>query len=228
MAKDRNDYFPGFDFVTLEKIATMSAIPALRFMTIEEYLEMDDASEEKHEYYGGEVFAMAGASFVHNQITSNVQGEIWQFLKNKTCRIYGRDLKIHVKTKSTFSYPDLAIICNGAQFSEGRKDIVTNPSVLIEVFSSSTQDFDHGQKFMLYRQIPSLQEYILISSMEVLVEKFIRHESGSWILTEYRSMEDTISIDTIEYKTTLCELYRDVVFETKSDNDGKGIVSERR
>lgn len=83
----------------------MSAVPAIRLVTVEEYLETEDASMEKHEYYGGEVFAMAGASFVHNQITSNVQGEIWQFLKNKSCGIHGSDLKVNVKTKSSFFIP---------------------------------------------------------------------------------------------------------------------------
>lgn len=205
----------------------MAAIPALKFMTVEEYLEMEENSIEKHEYYGGEVFAMAGASFQHNQIVANAQGAIWQFLKDKPCRVYGSDLKVAVKTKSSFVYPDLTIICNGPQFLEGRKEIITNPSVIIEVLSPETGNFDHGEKFMLYRQIPSLQEYILISSMEVLVEKFIRHDSGAWTLTEYRKMEDCFSIDTIQYETTLAELYREVLFEPAVNTDGRGVVREK-
>ena len=184
-------------------------------MTVEEYLAMEDASTEKHEFIGGEVYAMAGASFAHNQIASNAHGEIFQFLKNKSCRIYGSDLKVHVKTDSGFVYPDLAIVCNGPEFLEGRKDIVTNPTVIIEVLSGETQDYDHGKKFMLYRQLPTLQEYILISSLEVRVEKFIREESGAWTLTEYTSQENKVSIDTLHYTTTLEELYRDVVFDEK-------------
>lgn len=174
---------------------------------------MEDASQEKHEYIGGEVYAMAGAGFPHNQISSNAHGSIWQYLKDKSCRVYGSDLKIHAKTASGFVYPDLSVVCNGPQFLEGRKDVVTNPSVIIEVLSPDTQDFDHGKKFMLYRQIPTLTEYILISSMEVLVEKFIRHEPDAWTLTEYRNPENSLSLDTIGYRTTLAELYRDVAFE---------------
>lgn len=203
----------------------MTAVPAIRFMTVEEYLEMEDASQEKHEYYGGEVFAMAGAGFTHNQVVANTFGNTYQYLKDKDCRIYGSDLKVNVKTKSAFVYPDLTIICNDPQFLEDRKDIVTNPVVIIEIFSPGTQNFDHGEKFMLYRQIPALQEYILISSMELLVEKFLRHPSGSWTLTEYKKPEDKFSIDNINYQISLAEIYRDVVFEQGASELGR--VRER-
>lgn len=199
----------------------MNAIPAIKYVTVEEYLQMEETSDERHEYFDGEVFAMAGTSFAHNEISANVQGAIWQFLQGKRCRIYSNNLKVHVKTKSAFVYPDLAIICNGPVFLEGRKDIVTNPSVIIEILSPFTQDFDHGKKFMFYRQIPTLREYILISSMEVLAEKFVREESGAWTLTEYKRMEDKFSIDTIGYQTTLADLYRDVMFENENDDQIK-------
>lgn len=101
------------------------------------------------------------------------------FLRDKKCRICGTGLKIAVKTASSFVYPDLSIVCEGRQFLDGRKDIVSNPSVLIQMLSPATKNFDYGEKFMLYRQIPSLQEYILISSMEMRVEKYIRNESGT-------------------------------------------------
>ena len=204
----------------------MSAVPALKRMTIEKYLEMEDASTEKHEFIGGQVYAMAGASFAHHQITSNCFIGIGSFLSDTSCRIYGSDLKVYMKTAAGFVYPDLTIICNGPQFMEGRRDIVTNPSVIIEVLSPDTQNYDHGEKFMLYRQIPTLQEYILVSSTYVLVEKFIRHTSGAWTLTEYKRLDDSFSIDTIHYQTTLQQLYRDVVFE-KEEAEGEGIMSER-
>lgn len=203
----------------------MSAVPAIKYMTVEEYLEMEDASFEKHEFIGGEVFAMAGAGFPHNQITSNAHGEIWQFLKNKSCRIYGSDLKVHVKTDAGFVYPDLAIVFNGPQFLEGRNDIIINPSVLIEVVSISTESHDRGKKFMLYRQLESLKEYILISSLEMRLEKFSKVAANEWTLKEYTLPEDFISIDTINYQTTLAELYRDVVFEEREF--GRGAVRER-
>jgi Uma2 family endonuclease len=203
----------------------MSAVPAVKYMTVEEYLEMEDASSEKHEFIGGEVFAMAGAGFPHNQITSNAHGEIWQFLKNKSCRVYGSDLKVHVKTEAGFVYPDLTIVCTGPQFLEGRNDCIINPSVLIEVVSFHTESYDRGKKFMLYRQLRSLQEYILISSLEMRVEKFSKAAANEWILKEYTRAEDFITIDTIGYQTTLAELYREVVFEEV--NFERGLVRKK-
>lgn len=196
----------------------MSTAPAVKYLTVEQYLAMEDAADEKHEYIGGEVYAMAGASFPHNQIVSNSFVDVGSFLVDKSCSIYGSDLKVHVKTASGFVYPDLTIVCDGPQFLENRKDIVINPSVIIEVVSPDTQGYDHGKKFMLYRQIPALREYILISSMEVLVEKFVREESGALTLTEYKCLEDQFSIDAIRYQTMLAKLYRKVLFETKNDD----------
>lgn len=204
----------------------MRTAPAVKYLTVEQYLAMEDAADDKHEYIGGEVYAMAGASFPHNQIASNALGSVWQFLQDKSCDIYGSDLKVHVKTASGFVYPDLTIVCDGPQFLENRTDIVINPSVIIEVTSPDTQGYDHGKKFMLYRQMPTLREYILISSMEVLVEKFVREESGAWTLTEYKEMNKQFFIDTIGYQTTLAKLYRKVVFEVENDNQ-TGLQNEK-
>lgn len=203
----------------------MSAVPAVKYMTVEEYLEMEDASTEKHEFIGGVIYAMAGADFPHNQVFSNTHGSIWQYLRDKNYRVYGSDLKVNVKTKSDFAYPDLTIVCDGAQFFQGKRGIVTNPSVIIEILSPDTQNYDHGEKFMLYRQIETLKEYILISSMEVWVEKFKRENSGSWTLTEYKNMTDSLPVDTIHFGLPLTEIYRDVVFEPKDYT--RGIVRER-
>lgn len=178
---------------------------------------MEEASEEKHDMINGVVYAVADVDIPHNLISSNTLGNVGQFLKDKNCRIYGSNLKVTDKTKSGFAYPDLTLICNGAQLFSRKNGIVTNPSVIIEVLSPATEAYDRGKKFMLYRQIETLQEYILISSMQVLVEKFIRHESGSWLMTEYKNFEDEISIDTISYRTKLTDLYRDVVFENIDD-----------
>ena len=204
----------------------MSAVPAIKYMTVEEYLAMEDASTEKHEFFGGEVFAMAGATFPHIQIASNAQGEIWQFLKNKSCRIYGSDLKVHVKTEAGFVYPDLTIVCNSPQFLEGRSDVVTNPSVIIEVVSFHTESYDRGKKFMLYRQLPSLKEYILISSLEMRFEKFTKVADNEWTLREFTSAEDVVTIDAIGYQASLADFYREVVFEERT-NSNIGWVKEK-
>lgn len=203
----------------------MSSEPAVKYMTVEEYLEFEETSTEKHEFIGGVIYAMAGAGVSHNRVVRNSVIEIGQFLKGKPCEIFQGDLKIHVKTESGIAYPDISIVCDGLQFLEGRKDVVTNPAIIIEVLSPSTQNYDHGEKFMFYRQIPVLQEYILISSIEAFVEKFKKADSGSWILTEYKNLTDTLPIDTIRYNLPLSEIYRDVVFEERDYT--KGIVRKR-
>jgi Uma2 family endonuclease len=188
----------------------------VQYMTVEEYFQLEEASPEKHEYVQGGVYAMSGASFVHNQIVSNTIVEIGNYLKDKNCRVYGSDLKIHVKTESAFVYPDLSIICDGAQFLEGRNDIVTNPSVIIEVLSESTEAYDRGKKFMLYRQIPSLKEYIIIASAWLSVERFSKNEHGVWELNEYNDLENAVLMQTIHFTLPLKNIYRDVELQQEN------------
>lgn len=185
---------------------------ALKCKTIEEYLEMEELSLEKNEYYRGDVFTIAGAGFIHNQIVRNSLTAIDNFLRGKECQVFPSDLKVHIEPNSLFTYPDLSIICGKPQFWNKRTDVITNPVVIIEVLSKSTKDYDHGEKFALYRDIPSLQEYILISSGEVRFEQFIKQSPNEWRFTEYKSAEESFTINTIHFTTSLKEIYRDVDF----------------
>ncbi len=189
----------------------MSAAPILKY-TIEEYLATEAKSLEKHEYYQGEIFAMAGASIEHNQIVKNVIYSIEDHLrKGGKCQVFPSDLKIHIEANSLFTYPDLSIVCGKIETLENHKDIVTNPSVIVEVLSPSTQDYDRGGKFKLYRDIPSLKEYILISSTEMLVEKYDRQDDGSWILYEYKNENVNFLITTIEMEIDVKTVYHSVI-----------------
>ncbi len=190
----------------------MNASPILKY-TAEEYLELEETSLEKNEFYKGEIFAMAGASIPHNQIVSNANTEIGYFLKNKKCQVFPSDLRIHSLANSLYTYPDLSIICNDIETVGKKKNTVTNPTVLIEVLSATTQDYDRGAKFKLYRDIESLKEYILISSLETLVEKYDKQEDGSWVLHEYKNEMDTFTITSIDLLVTVKDLYRNVDFE---------------
>lgn len=189
----------------------MGAEPAIKHVSIEAYLEAEEFAQEKHEYYAGEVYAMAGASVPHNRIVRNTLSGIDAFLNGKKCEVFPSDLKIHVQTKSSFVYPDLSIICDGLQFYKDRNDIVTNPSVIIEVMSQHTERYDRGKKFMLYRQLPSVKEYVLISSMEARVEKFSK-TPDAWTMKEYSDGESILQIDSIEYRIAISEIYRNVIF----------------
>ncbi len=193
-------------------------LPRVKFATVEEYLAFEDESLEKHEYYGGEIFAMAGASFAHNQIVRNSLSAIDNFLKETQCQVFPSDLKIQIEANSLFTYPDLSIICEPPQFYNDRKDAITNPVVIIEVLSPATMDYDRGGKFALYRQIPSLKEYILISSTHYHFEKFVRQQNNQWLLSEEQDREGIVTIETISFSIPLLELYRNVDFDLAKEN----------
>lgn len=189
--------------------------PALnyKFVSQEEYLETERAAFEKHEYYQGEIFAMSGASLKHNKIFVNFLGELQNRLKGKSCRPYGSDLRIHIPKNTLFTYPDISIFCNEPNLLDDKFDTATNPSVIIELLSKSTRNYDKGEKFTLYRDIDSLHEYILIDTEKIYVEKHIRNADNSWQLTDYKSIENSFSISTIQLSFMLKDVYEGISFE---------------
>ncbi len=142
--------------------------PALKYnyTSAEEYLEMERTSKGKHELHRGTIIKMTGASLKHNKIVSNLIVEIGSYLKGKSCSIFPSDLRTKVLTKDTFTYPDVTIVCGEPELMDEHFDTLLNPSVIIEVLSPSTEKYDKGFKFMLYMQIPSLKEYIMVNSTE--------------------------------------------------------------
>ncbi len=182
-------------------------LPEILYISEKEYLDAERLALEKHEYYKGEVFAMSGASIPHNRIFANAFSEIGTKLKGKKCQPFGSDLRIHIPKNTLFTYPDISIICGEIETTDDKFDTITNPSVIIEILSSSTRNYDKGEKFTLYREIDSLQEYILIDSERILVEKFIRNSDNSWQLTEYKSIELSFSIATVALEMQLLDIY---------------------
>lgn len=189
--------------------------PALSYNYIspEEYLSGERAALEKHEYYQGEVFAMSGASLKHNKIFSNLFGEIIIKLKGKRCQPFGSDLRIHIPKNTLFTYPDISIFCDEPNLTDDQFDTATNPSVIIELLSKSTRNYDMGKKFVLYRDIESLQEYILVDTEKIYVEKHIRNADNSWTLTDHKSLEHVFYISTIDEQFSLKDIYEGVSFK---------------
>jgi Uma2 family endonuclease len=184
--------------------------PKYNYVSPEQYLEMERASEEKHEYYKGEVFAMSGASWNHNVIAKNINTLVLPFLTKSPCNMFGSDLRIHIPENSLYTYPDFSIICGEAKTTDEEKDNVTNPSVIIEILSKSTRDYDRGAKFSLYRSIKALKEYILIDSTSIFVELYIRQPDNNWLLKEYKQLTDSFYISTIGLSLFLKDIYEDV------------------
>lgn len=176
-----------------------------------EYLTIERAAPTKSEFYDGEMFAMAGGTAIHSLIGSNVTREFGNQLHGKKCVPYNSDLRIQVQATGLFTYPDLSIICGPLQFADA-DDTVINPSVLVEVLSPSTEAYDRGQKFLQYRQIPTLREYLLVNQHEPLVELFIRQEGNIWLLREAAGLDASLEIPSLQIAVSLAEIYANVDF----------------
>ncbi|GAA4201011.1 Uma2 family endonuclease [Pedobacter jeongneungensis] len=186
-----------------------------RRYTVEEYLEMEKEATVKHEYYQGEIFAMSGAGNNHNEIFSNVFIEIGNKLKGKPCRPYGSDMRMNIPENTLFTYPDISIYCNGLTHSEFDEDTSILPTVIIEILSPSTKNYDKGKKFTLYKDIPSLKEYIMIDSESVCVQAFYIDDENNWKLNEHREISDTLSLISMEFDVALNDIYNHVRFDKK-------------
>jgi Uma2 family endonuclease len=181
--------------------------------TIEEYLDYENASAEKHEYYKGEIFAMSGASDRHNVIFSNFFGELAHRLKGKNCRPYGSDMRIHIPENSLYTYPDISIICKDF-IGSNKEDNPRYPTVLVEILSPSTKSYDRGDKFTIYRDIPTLKEYILVDSEKIHVEAFRINDNNHWELEEYKKIEETLLIKALQLSIPLPEIYEGTKLQT--------------
>ncbi len=187
--------------------------PKYNYVSPEAYLAMERASQEKHEYFKGEVFAMSGASIQHNFIASNLNRIIGPHAHGKGCKLFGSDFRVHIPDNTLYTYPDFSIVCGDYKASVMYTDNLTTPSVIIEILSKSTQDYDRGSKFMLYRSIKTLKEYILIDSTTISVEHFEKETDNSWRLTEFKQLTDNFFISTISLTLQLRDVYEDVSIE---------------
>jgi Uma2 family endonuclease len=189
----------------------MLAVPK-QYLTPQEYLALERRAETKSEYLRGEMFARARANREHNLIASNVAAELSQQLRDRPCEVYPADMRVKVSSTGLYTYPDVTVVCGEPQFEDAEVDTLLNPTVLVEVLSSSTADYDRGGKATHYRSLPSLQEYVLISQDQALVEHYARQGPDQWLLTEKHSLEDTLVLASIHCRLPLAEIYLKVRF----------------
>ena len=181
--------------------------------TPQEYLALERAAEFKSEYLRGEIFAMAGASRAHSLIASNLIGEVRDQLRQTNCEVHGSDLRVKVSPTGLYTYPDVTIACGELQFDDQLRDTLLNPKVIFEVLSDSTEAYDRGKKFDHYRQIPSLAEYVLVSQIEPLIERYVRQADGSWRLTVFKGLEAMLELETVRCRIRLSDVYLKVSFD---------------
>lgn len=179
-----------------------------RHFSLKDYLDVEERSGFRHEYYKGTVFAMAGGSMEHNRIVFNMTISLGIKMQGKSCDILGSDQRVHIPSNSLYTYPDLTIFCDQPIPAEEDKMSLTNPSVIIEVLSPTTKDYDRTTKFTLYRDIPTFQEYILIDSRSVLVEHHHKNENGEWICQTWDQFTDSLAIKIAGVSLLLSDIYK--------------------
>ncbi|MFO7566338.1 MAG: Uma2 family endonuclease [Enhygromyxa sp.] len=176
-------------------------------MSDDVYLAFDRGSEVKHELWDGEVYAMTGASAAHNVIVMNLSYELTGALRGSKCRAYPSDMRVRIP-KRGYVFPDLTIVCGPSEF-EGESDILLNPRTIIEVLSSSTANFDRGDKFSGYSSMPSVEEVLFISQHERHVEHRVRHPDSSWVLRNYCG-DDAVPLVSLPHPLPLSHIYYDL------------------
>lgn len=189
----------------------MSSIQKLDLkMTASEYAIWEREQTDKHEYYAGEVFSQAGGTRRHSLIGANVLSEIRQVLKHRDCQAHGSDMRIHVEATGYQAYPDVSVACPPIEgFSE---DVISNPILLVEVLSPATADFDRGGKFGHYRQIPSLQEYLVFWQDEARAEQHTRTPEGLWLLREVVGIDAVLQLASLQSPLAMKDVYDKVNF----------------
>jgi Uma2 family endonuclease len=189
------------------------------YTTAQEYLARERRAETKSEYRRGEVFAMAGASRKHSLIATNVAAELGQQLRERPCEVYQSDMRVRVSTTGLYTYPDVTVVCGEPEFEDAEVDTLLNPRVLVEVLSATTADYDRGGKGLHYRQLPSLQEYLLVSQDRPLIEHYVRQGPDQWLLTEWRSLDDVVNLPSIDCRLPLTEIYSKVSFSDDEEQE---------
>lgn len=190
----------------------MSIAVQSKIITPEEYLELERKATTKSEYWNGHVYAMAGASLIHNTIVGNLNYRLRGQLEGKPCRVYTSDLKVSVNSEGNYFYPDVVLVCGEHQFQDGKDDVLLNPVGIVEVLSSSTEAYDRGNKFASYRKIKTLQEYILIAQDQISVEKYVRN-GKFWTYSAETQKEKLLEFESISCSLLLSKIYENVIFE---------------
>ncbi len=184
-------------------------------MTVAEYLAFEETATDRHEFHDGEVLAMSGGTARHSLIAANVNGEVRQRLKGSPCRVLESNMRVTTRSNSRFVYPDGLVVCGTFEFhpQDRGETTLTNPRVVFEVLSPSTEAYDRGEKFNHYRRIESFEEYILVSQRRPLIESFHRQADGAWSIQSWEGLDAVARIRCVEIDLPLAEVYAGVTFE---------------
>lgn len=177
-------------------------------LTAEEYLAFERDADVRHEFLDGEVYAMAGESLSHSRVCSNLLREAGNKLMGRSCEALSPNMKVRTSAASLFAYPDLTIVCGEPQLHDSKKDVLTNPKVIFEVLSPSTEKYDRTTKFLRFRMgNETLSDYILVSQDRPFVEHFCKQSDGNWLYRSFNKIEDVLDIESVAIELSLAEIY---------------------
>ena len=188
------------------------------FITPEEYLLRERAAASKSEYHRGKMYARAGTSRAHSLIVSNLMIQIGSRLRTRDCEIHSSDMRLLVSETGLYTYPDVMVICGQPVLADHHFDIVTNPVLIIEVLSPSTEDYDRGRKLHQYMRIPSLHEYLTVSQSERLVDQSVRQTNGGWLVNEITPKAGNLTLASLNLELSFSDIYQKVEFSTEALN----------
>jgi Uma2 family endonuclease len=191
------------------------------YYSFEDYLAAErECLDEKHEYFAGQVFAMVGATYNHNLIATNLARELSTQLKSCPCTVLSSDMRLRIQVADACTYPDILVLCNSPSFHDGRKDVLTDATLVAEVLSPSTEGYDRGGKFALYRSLPSLRQYLLVAQDRYAVDVFTRQPGDRWILDAYTDPRAEIPLESIGCTLSVGEIYDKVDFALPDEVPG--------
>jgi Uma2 family endonuclease len=186
---------------------------ARRKYTLEEYFDLELSSDGRCEYWNGEIFSMSGVSESHAQIEVNLIASLRTRLRERPCRVFPANMRIHVPTLPPYRYADLSVVCGQPAFEKtGGVDVLANPVLIVEVLSETTEAYDRGDKFTHYKSIPAFREYLLIAQHRPHVTQYVKQEDGTWSYCEINDLAATIALPSIDCVLGLRDIYQDVHF----------------
>ncbi|HEY9705719.1 MAG TPA: Uma2 family endonuclease [Allocoleopsis sp.] len=191
----------------------------ISYFSPEEYLELETKAINRSEYINGEIFTMAGGSANHNKITGNFYASLNFAMRGKDYEVYMADVRLWIAKRNIYTYPDVMIISGEPEFALGRKDTITNPLIIAEILSNSTVNYDRGEKFKMYRNIPSFKEYILIAQTEMYIEQFYQNEKNQWVFSEYEGENAILRLKNVDFEISLKEIYDKIKFVNLNNDE---------
>jgi Uma2 family endonuclease len=178
-----------------------------KFLTPERYLELDRKAESLSEFYGGEMYPLEVGTREHERVLVNTFHQIKHQLFGQPCQAYTSSMRVRVGPAGPYTYPDIVVVSGRPSFADDKQDILLNPAVIIEVMSRSTEDYDCGGKFVGYRKLASLRDYLAVAEHKLYVEHWTRQPDDRWVRTRYTDREQSIEIPSIGCMLVLSEVY---------------------